>query len=82
MGKQLEVRVLIVFSKVLYLASPVFKVMIRSMFKCSIELAEKEESLETYGLPLPEYDAGTTIIPCRILYFNVNDIPEKPTIKQ
>lgn len=78
-GKKLETWELIVSSKVLSLASPVFRVMIGGRFKESVELAEKKTSSETYNLPLPEDDADATIILCRILHFSINDVPEKPT---
>jgi hypothetical protein len=78
-GKKPETRELIVSSKVLSLASPVFRVMIGGKFKESVELAEKKASSETCDLPLPEDDAEATIIFCRILHFNVNGVPEKPT---
>jgi hypothetical protein len=77
--KKLEVQELTVSSKVLSLASPVFKVMISGRFKESIELAEKKASSKSYALPLPENDAEATIILCRILHFSVNDVPKKPT---
>ncbi|KAH8663685.1 hypothetical protein BGZ60DRAFT_411902 [Tricladium varicosporioides] len=78
-GEKLETRELIVSSKVLSLASPVFRVMISGKFKEGVELAEKTASLETYDLPLPEDDADATIVLCRVLHFSIKDVPEKPT---
>jgi hypothetical protein len=78
-GEKLETRELIVSSKVLSLASPVFRVMIGGKFKEGVELAEKTASSETYDLPLPEDDAEATIVLCKILHFNIKDVPEKPT---
>lgn len=66
-------------SKVLSLASPVFKAMISGKFKESIELAKKEASSKAYAFSLPEDDAEATIIFCRVLHFNLVEVPEKPT---
>jgi len=79
MGEKLETRELIVSSKVLSLASPVFRVMIGGRFKESVKLAEKKACSETYDLPLPEDDAEATTILCKASHFSTNDVPEKPT---
>jgi hypothetical protein len=78
-GKKPESRELIVSSKVLSLASPVFKAMLSSRFKEGIELAEEKASSKPYTLNLPDDNAEATTILCRILHFNMNDVPEKPT---
>lgn len=77
--KKPETRELTVSSKVLSLVSPVFKAMLSGKFKEGIELAEKKASSNSHTLNLPDDDAEATIILCRILHFNINDIPEKPT---
>jgi hypothetical protein len=77
--KSLDAPELTVSSKVLSLASPVFKAMIGGRFKESIELAEEKASSKAYALALPEDDTEATIILCRILHFNFYEVPEKPT---
>lgn len=74
-----EIRELAVSSKVLCLASPVFKAMISGKFKESIELAAKRTSLQLYDILLPEDDADATTILCRVLHFKLDEIPDKPT---
>jgi hypothetical protein len=76
---KLEAQELTVSSKVLSLASPVFKAMISGKFKESIELAEAKASSKPYALPLPETDAEAIIILCRILHYSLYNIPEKLT---
>ncbi|KFY21379.1 hypothetical protein V493_07453 [Pseudogymnoascus sp. VKM F-4281 (FW-2241)] len=83
-GKKKRIRELVVSSKVLSLASPVFKAMFCGNFKESIELAVKKTSLEPtslepYGISLPEDDADATTILCRVLHYKIDEIPEKPT---
>jgi hypothetical protein len=77
--KKPETRELIVSSKVLSLASPVFKAMLSGRFKEGIDLAEGIASTKPYTLNLPDDDAEATIILCKILHFNINNVPEKPT---
>ncbi len=79
LGKRLDSEDLTVSSKVLCLASPVFKAMISGKFKESIELAEKRASSTPYALALPEDDAEATVLLCRTLHFSLCDVPEKPT---
>jgi len=74
-----EMREFTVSSKVLSLASPVFKAMLSGRFKEGIDLARGIASTKSYALNLPDDDAEATIILCRILHFNINDVPEKPT---
>lgn len=68
-----------VSSKVLSLASPVFRAMFSGKYKEAVALADASVSLVPYTLDLPEDDAEATILLCRIMHFKTNDADDKPT---
>jgi hypothetical protein len=73
-------RELLVSSKVLSVASPVFKAMLNGRFLEGIELSKAKTSAEPYlaQLPLPEDDAEAMTLLCKLLHFDIDDIPERP----
>lgn len=69
---------LVVSSKVLSLASPMFKAMLDGRFKEGIELAENKPSSQPYTLTLSDDGEAATIL-ASILHFNLPGLPEKPS---
>lgn len=70
---------LIVSSKVLSLASPVFKAMFFGNFKEGLELARNKAigSSEPYPVELPDDYANAALVVCSILYSKTKQIPER-----
>jgi hypothetical protein len=69
---------LLISSKVLSLASPVFAAMFRSRFKEGLGNHSMAES--TYVIPLPEDDAEAFTLLCNVIHFRFDDIPRKPDL--
>ncbi len=76
--KKLNTLELPVSSKVLSLASPVFKAMLDGRFKEGIELAKNKASSQPYTLTLPDDGEAATIL-ARVLHFDLTGVPEKPS---
>jgi hypothetical protein len=75
-----EIRELLVSSKVLSVASPVFRVMLDGRFT---EGAEMQKAKKTPGGYLPKVellndDAEAMMLLCKVLHFNIADIPTRP----
>lgn len=71
---------LIVSSKVLSVASPIFKRMFFGDFKEARELAQSQATAQVYTLELPEDDPLATLILCSILHpcAKTDQVPERP----
>jgi hypothetical protein len=69
---------LIVSSKVLSIASPVFKAMLSDKFKGGREFAATKQPSNPYTLTLHDDDIEAAILLCKILHFNLN-LAETPT---
>lgn len=78
--EQAVARELRVSSKVLCIASPVFKAMLDGRFSEGAALAEAKASPESLPcrLPLPEDDADALTLLCRVLHHATDDIPARP----
>lgn len=72
---------LTISSKMLCMASPVFRVMFRpgSNFKEAIEFAKKKASAEPYILSLPDDDAEAVTLLLQIIHFDFDKIPDRPS---
>jgi hypothetical protein len=70
---------LIVSSKILATASPVFKSMFYGKFKEAADLAVCQASSKLYVQELPDDDTETTITLCALLHFKDEHVPEDPT---
>lgn len=75
---------LVVSSKVLCLASPVFKVMLTGNFREAREFrnATKQGQSERYVIELPEDDATATTTLMNLLHLNFGDVREDVTASQ
>lgn len=74
------IKELIVSSKVLSLASPVFKSMVTGGFKGGVELAQTNKAngiLNPCAIDLPEDDAGAIVLLCKVLHYY--EVPKRPT---
>ncbi|OIW32637.1 hypothetical protein CONLIGDRAFT_712920 [Coniochaeta ligniaria NRRL 30616] len=68
---------ILVSSKVLSVASPVFKAMLCGNFKEGLELSQSKALSVAYPLELPEDSAKSLYLLCKILHSNVADLPEQ-----
>jgi hypothetical protein len=69
----------VVSSKVLSLASPVFRAILNGKFKESVDFGEKKAASEQYTLRLEGDDYEATALFCRVTHFKANDITDRPT---
>jgi hypothetical protein len=69
---------LIVSSKVLSVASPIFKTMFFGQFKEAGELARSKALSQVYSIELPEDHAQATLILCSVIHSNDDHIPNRP----
>jgi hypothetical protein len=80
MTAQLEDREILVSSKILSNASPVFQAMLDGRFLEGVQLSDSKASpgQEPYRLLLPDDDFTAMLLLCRILHFKFKGIPEQP----
>ncbi|VUC21287.1 unnamed protein product [Clonostachys rosea] len=72
-----DTRDLVVSSKVLSVASPVFKAMFCGEFSEGARLAAKEGPAP-FQLPLPDDDGDAMLLLCKLLHFAIDDVPDLP----
>jgi hypothetical protein len=70
---------LVVSSKALALASPVFKAMFSGQFKEGIDLAQAQAASQRYQLDLPEDKAEPMEILCNLIHAKMDRIPDSPS---
>lgn len=70
---------LVVSSKALALASPVFKTMFSGQFKEGIDLAQAQAASQRYQLDLPEDNAEAMEILCNIIHAKMDRVPDLPS---
>ncbi|RSM06191.1 hypothetical protein CEP52_005869 [Fusarium oligoseptatum] len=77
---QLEDRELLVSSKILSNASPVFQAMLDGRFLEGVQLSNSKASpdREPYRLLLPDDDYTAMLLLCRVLHFKFKGIPDQP----
>lgn len=69
---------LLVSSKALTLASPVFEAMFKPTFKEGIQ--SHQNSCDPSIIPLPEDDAEAFILLCKVVHHRAHEIPQEPGI--
>jgi len=67
-----------VSSKVLSVASPVFKAMLGGKFREGAEFAARRAAAEQYTLSLPEDDAESTLVLLCVLHHNLAGLSDRP----
>ncbi|CAI6092831.1 unnamed protein product [Clonostachys chloroleuca] len=73
-----DTRDLVVSSKVLSIASPVFKAMFCGEFSEGARLAARHEPSPPFQLPLPDDDGDAMLLLCKLLHFATDDVPDLP----
>jgi hypothetical protein len=73
-----DTRDLVVSSKVLSVASPVFKAMFCGEFSEGARLAARHEPSPPFQLPLPDDDGDAMLLLCKLLHFATDDVPDLP----
>lgn len=78
--EKLEDREILVSSKILSNASPVFQAMLDGRFLEGVQLSNSKASpdQEPFRLFLPDDDWTAMLLLCRVLHFNFNGIPDQP----
>ncbi|PKS08568.1 hypothetical protein jhhlp_004954 [Lomentospora prolificans] len=75
-----ETQELQVASKVLAVASPVFRALIYGQFSEAVDISKARNATDSplTELPLPEDDAEAMMLLCKVLHFAIGDIPNFP----
>ncbi|KAH8686212.1 hypothetical protein BGZ61DRAFT_355339 [Ilyonectria robusta] len=75
-----ETRDILVSSKILSTASPVFQVMLDGRFREGVQLSDAKTSpdKEPFRLSLPDDDFAAMLLLCKVLHFKVSDIAARP----
>jgi hypothetical protein len=78
---KLENREILVSSKILSTASPVFQAMLDGRFREGVQLADAKASpdQEPFRLALPDDDFAAMLLLCKVLHFKVDDIAPRPS---